>query len=137
MTSNSKHYCYILKNNNRTYIGYTVDPNRRIKQHNGVLKGGAKATSALENWEFLCILTSDDAALTKNLALSIEWNLKHPLGKIRDKTFNGVDGKIKTLNTVLPRYKMLFTIWIREEYIDKIQNEYFQVKPLDDFSNLL
>ncbi len=129
-----KSYCYILKNNNRTYIGYTIDPMRRIQQHNGILKGGAKSTSSLTNWEFLCILTSDDSAFTKNLALSIEWNLKNPLGKKkRDPSYQGVNGKLKTLNTVLPRYKMKFKIWIGEENRDKIQNEYFELLCLKEF----
>lgn len=127
-------YCYILKNNNRTYIGYTIDPKRRINQHNGILKGGAKATSILQDWEFLAILTSNDEKFTKNLALSIEWNLKNPLGKkIRDKSYNGVDGKIKTLNTVLPRYQMNFIIYIKDEFLEKLNSPYFTIKSLKEF----
>ena len=126
-------YCYIIKNNNRTYIGYTIDPPRRLKQHNGIIKGGAKSTSILSNWEFLAILTSNDPKFTKNLALSIEWNLKNPLGKkIRDKTFNGVEGKIKTLNTVLPRYQMNFTIYIEEQYMAKLESPFFIVKNINE-----
>lgn len=127
-------YCYILQNQNRTYIGYTIDPNRRIQQHNGIIKGGAKSTSVLKDWKFLAIIKSEDPLFTKNLALSIEWNLKNPLGKkIRDKSYNGVEGKIKTLNTVLPRYKMAFTIYIDEKYVKKIESEYFTIKTLEEF----
>ncbi|XP_078152279.1 excinuclease ABC, C subunit, N-terminal [Carex rostrata] len=40
----------------RTYVGVTTNFTRRLKQHNGELKGGAKASSAGRPWSLACII---------------------------------------------------------------------------------
>ncbi|KAG8091198.1 hypothetical protein GUJ93_ZPchr0011g28710 [Zizania palustris] len=40
----------------RTYVGVTTDFPRRLSQHNGELKGGAKASSAGRPWNLACLV---------------------------------------------------------------------------------
>ena len=46
--------CYLLATNDggsqKTYVGVTPDLDRRLRQHNGLLSGGAKATHGRQ-WE--------------------------------------------------------------------------------------
>lgn len=71
------HYIYILcnENNQRTYVGYTTDPTRRLRQHNGQLAGGAKYTQRCQGWALWTVIHSP--SFTKKTALSFEWHLKH------------------------------------------------------------
>ena len=94
----SIYYCYILKSGNRTYNGYTVNPERRLRQHNGEIKGGAKATAGKGPWKFIFIMTG---FVTQSNALSCEWRIKHPKGKKRPKEYTGPAGRIRSLNYVL------------------------------------
>ena len=45
---------YLLTNtcNNRTYLGVTNNPMRRLKQHNGEMKGGARYTQTFKETGF-------------------------------------------------------------------------------------
>ena len=49
----TNYFVYILKeiDGNRTYVGFTTNTTRRIKQHNGELAGGAKYTRG-KKWEY-------------------------------------------------------------------------------------
>jgi predicted GIY-YIG superfamily endonuclease len=76
------HFCYCLYNseNNKTYIGYTNNIPRRIRQHNGEIAGGAIYTTRQNvQWEYLFYVTSP--AFDHKVALSFEWHLKHPSTK--------------------------------------------------------
>ena len=68
---------YILKSDNRSYIGMTNDFFKRWKQHNKIIKGGAKYTSKYDNWSPICIV---DGFKTKSEAMQCEWKLKRVKG---------------------------------------------------------
>lgn len=78
---------YLLENseNKRTYLGVTNNIKRRIRQHNGEIKGGARATTALKgNGEWILKATVND--LTKSQSLSYERIVKNKRRKGKGKT---------------------------------------------------
>ena len=95
------YYCYIVHNtSDRTYNGYTVDLRRRLRQHNGELVGGARATRGRGPWSFAAVLTSDrwDCVST---AMKHEWSIKYPTRRRpRPAHYNGVRGRIESLEKV-------------------------------------
>lgn len=73
-----EHCCYLLvsdRHPRHTYVGYTVNAARRLRQHNGELRGGARATSMRRPWRHLAIVRGFPTA---RAALQFEWALKHP-----------------------------------------------------------
>jgi predicted GIY-YIG superfamily endonuclease len=125
-----RYYCYILKtinpHCNKTYNGYTVNLNRRIRQHNSEITGGARYTTAVScnntqpTWEFYVIISG---FFTSNEALSFEWWIKHPNGgRRRDPKYTGPLGRLLGLINVLPRLNKYnpvnkYDVWIHSDYI--------------------
>jgi len=81
-------YCYLLYSRNNTYIGATVDPHHRLRQHNGELVGGAKRTKG-RVWKRALYVGGFP---TWNAALQFEWAWKHK-GRGRP----GLHGKLVAL----------------------------------------
>ena len=44
---------YLLRSGKHTYVGCTTDVERRLRQHNGELSGGARRTRAHRPWELV------------------------------------------------------------------------------------
>lgn len=85
-------YCYLLFSGRQTYIGATVDPDRRLRQHNGEITGGARRTHGL-SWQRACYVSGFP---TWNAALQFEWAWKrHGRGKPR------LEGKLEALWNLL------------------------------------
>lgn len=80
-TSKQHFHCYLLRSLDpkhplKTYVGYTTDPIRRLRQHNGELKyGGAKRTARNGRpWEYAAII---DGFQDKVAAMKFEWAWQH------------------------------------------------------------
>lgn len=64
----------------KTYVGATIDVDRRLQQHNGILKGGAHATSAVPGgWYRVCYIEGFES---KREALRFEWWWKRRSAKL-------------------------------------------------------
>jgi predicted GIY-YIG superfamily endonuclease len=71
---------YIIFDNVKTYVGSTVNLDRRIRQHNGEIKGGAKYTRG-GDWQYYCVIYNLYG--NKNKCLSEEWHIKFATSKIK------------------------------------------------------
>ena len=82
-------YVYLLHStDNSTYVGATVDLDRRLRQHNKIIKGGAHATSmkvnAGQTWERACYI---EGFPDWQAALQFEWRWKQISRKLSNKLF--------------------------------------------------
>jgi predicted GIY-YIG superfamily endonuclease len=131
-------YCYMLyTDNNKTYIGATTDPERRLRQHNQEISGGAKATRIQvaqgSNWKRGCYIINIPEWRS---ALQIEWRWKQ-LGRtqfkhIRDPVHRRLYSLKKLLSLEKPTekgipyeaypYGLPHIVWDSEEF-EEIYNK--------------
>lgn len=100
----NQYLVYLLTNSqsNRTYLGITNNPERRIRQHNGEIKGGAKYTHSFRGegiWDYKLQITN----LSKSEALSIERTIKNKRNQFRGK--DGLSKKIDSLTYLSSLYQ--------------------------------
>lgn len=139
------YYCYILYNeHDRTYNGYTVNLARRLRQHNGALQGGARATRGKGPWHFLVVLTSPRWT-SVSTAMQHEWSIKYPTRRRpRPKEYNGKTGRLRSLCAVFQHMQERLQCedvhcYVHADYYDMMcawvtQNAHdtmVQVKPFD------
>ena len=94
---NKPWFFYIIYNGCATYAGVSPDPIRRLRQHNGAIKGGAKYTiSKGPGWKHICVISGFQ---DKIQAMQFEWAVKH----VAPRNAGGITNRIKKLYEVLKR----------------------------------
>ncbi|KFK31729.1 hypothetical protein AALP_AA6G151500 [Arabis alpina] len=71
----------------KTYVGITTDFTRRLKQHNGEIRGGAKASSAGRPWLCACLINGF-TCLSQASSFEAKWKIfsrKLPRRKINEE----------------------------------------------------
>jgi len=102
---------YILVHNisNKTYVGITNNPIRRLRQHNCEIKGGAKYTTNNKNegvWSYYGTLSCNEN-MDKKIALSIEKKIKI---YSRKQKGTPIEKRMKAINIILCNYdNIIFT----------------------------
>ena len=100
-------FCYLLYSGNKTYIGATVDPNRRLRQHNGELVGGARRTSGAVWKRALYVGGFPDWTA----ALQFEWSWKRH-GRGKPSVFGKLRGLLELLQSPRStRTALPFALW--------------------------
>jgi structure-specific endonuclease subunit SLX1 len=113
-------YVYLLEATNKsTYIGATVDLNRRLRQHNKELSGGAIATSNKvkkgEIWRRHCYISGFP---TWQAALQFEWRWKQISRKFPSNMLP-IDRRMKALEELLALDKSTTKAIPFKEWIEK------------------
>lgn len=100
MTTLKPYFVYILisTTKNRTYVGCTCDINRRLRQHNGEIKGGAKYTRYGRPWKMICYVKGFP---DKKTAYQFEWRMHHPPACVKAKRGYGKKGRVKCMEEIL------------------------------------
>ena len=95
-------YVYLLEcSDGSTYVGATVDLERRLRQHNGEIKGGAKRTTNKINkgkqWKRVCYVSQfPDWSAT----LQFEWRWKQ-LSRKYSSSMKPIERRYSALNDLL------------------------------------
>ena len=121
-------FVYILLcDDGSTYVGATVNLERRIRQHNKELVGGAVATSNKVvkglMWNMVCYVSGFPDWIA---TLQFEWRLKQLTRKINDKSLTPIERRYKALDTLLSMEKSTskaipFSQWVEPPKINKIE----------------
>ncbi|GAB4821466.1 hypothetical protein N2152v2_008512 [Parachlorella kessleri] len=124
--------CYLLESKNptfkgRSYIGFTVNPRRRIRQHNGEIVNGASKTKRGRPWEMVLVVYGFPS---QTQALQFEWSWQHPeksldirgvAARLGRKARYGVQGKeeqVYVLASAMPTSCRLLQVLLLMEMLN-------------------
>ena len=119
--------CYLLVNDvsgcspNQlfTYIGATIDRDRRLLQHNGVLKGGAKATSRTPGaWRRFCYVQGFP---DNHAALSFEWRWKSLSRKKEYAALEPLERRLEALQELMSLDRPTSTAQPYSSYLEPLE----------------
>jgi structure-specific endonuclease subunit SLX1 len=102
-TSSTRDVVYLLCSEERplrTYVGYSNNPQRRLRQHNGLLSGGARYTRVGRPWRHALIVSG---FRNRSEALRFEFMWK-ALGRLpRNRRRRGLGGRADALLDLVSR----------------------------------
>ena len=119
--------CYIIENKRFTYVGVSNNVVKRLRAHNGEIKGGAKyTTSKGPGWKHVCVIHGFP---TKIESMQFEWALKHVAPKRAGGTKNRIKKLIILLNKTrwTSRAPLADTMPLTIEWMDDYEPEDFPV----------
>lgn len=124
---------YIIANGNYTYAGISPTPDKRLRQHNGEIKGGAKYTTGRgSGWKHICLISGFK---NKIQAMQFEWAVKHVpprnsggLIMRMNKVYQVLNYERWTSKSPLAGEIPLEIEWLIEPFIENTLPEYIQLK---------
>jgi len=121
--------CYIIENRGYTYVGVSNNVDKRLRAHNGEIKGGAKYTTGKgSGWKHICVIKGFP---TKIESMQFEWALKH----VPPRNAGGMKNRIKKLNILLNKERwtskapLSKTMPLTLEWIDSTYRDASNVLP--------
>jgi len=134
------HSVYLLRSEHpkykgANYIGYTTNPRKRIRQHNGEISAGAYKTKHRRPWKMICFVYGFPNEVA---GLQFEWAFQHPRKsrRVREATQgrrfrSRTWGQVQILHEMLSiepwtRYPLKLN-WTHDEFKDLYKK---QVKPI-------